>query len=121
MQILSIYDTAFRKYGKVIKNIDFSGLVKEMEKTPVPEGVVYEPSVEALEGTSAMEACRTIYFGEMPVQIGYCNGHNSLLNAVEYHRKANPFYPAIGQIPQCGCGKKSQNGTGGADGICADG
>ena len=88
MQIFSIYDNVFRKYGKVIKNIDFSGLVKELEKTPVPEGVVYEPSVEALEGTSAMEACRTIYFGEMPVQIGYCNGHNSLLNAVEYHRSS---------------------------------
>lgn len=88
MQILSIYDKAFRKYGKVIKNIDFSGLIKELEKTPVPEGVVYEPSVEALENTSAMEACSTVYFGEMPVQIGYCNGHNSLLNAVEYHRSS---------------------------------
>lgn len=88
MQILSVYDKAFQKYGKVIKNIDFSGLVKELEKTPVPEGVVYEPSVEALESTSAMEACRTVYFGEMPVQIGYCNGHNSLLNAVEYHRSS---------------------------------
>ncbi|MBR2038547.1 MAG: DUF4867 family protein [Lachnospiraceae bacterium] len=88
MQILSIYDTAFRKYGKVIKNIDFSGLVKELEKTPVPEGVVYEPSVEVLESTSAMEACSTVFFGEMPVQIGYCNGHNSLLNAVEYHRSS---------------------------------
>lgn len=88
MQILSVYDKDFRKYGKVIKNIDFSELVKELEKTPVPEGVVYEPSVEALESTSAMEACKTVYFGEMPVQIGYCNGHNSLLNAVEYHRSS---------------------------------
>ena len=24
----------------------------------------------------------------MPVQIGYCNGHNSKLNAVEYHRSS---------------------------------
>ena len=22
----------------------------------------------------------------MPIQIGYCNGHNSMLNALEYHR-----------------------------------
>ena len=88
MQILSVYDTAFRKYGKVIKNIDFSGLVKELEKTPVPEGVVYEPSVEALESTSAMEACSAVFYGEMPIQIGFCNGHNSLLNAVEYHRSS---------------------------------
>ena len=88
MQILSVYDTAFQKYGKVIKHIDFSGLVKELEKTPVPEGVVYEPSVEALESTSAMEACSAVFYGEMPIQIGFCNGHNSLLNAVEYHRSS---------------------------------
>ena len=88
MQILSVYDRAFHKQGKVIKNIDFSELVKELEKTPVPEGVVYDPSVEALENTSAMDACRNVYFGEMPIQIGYCNGHNSLLNAVEYHRNS---------------------------------
>ncbi len=25
-------------------------------------------------------------YGEMPIQIGYCNGHNTLLNALEYHR-----------------------------------
>ena len=25
-------------------------------------------------------------YGEMPIQIGYCNGHNKLLNALEYHR-----------------------------------
>lgn len=88
MQILSVYDNAFQKYGKVIKHIDFSGLVKELEKTPVLEGVVYEPSVEALESTSAMEACSAVFYGEMPIQIGYCNGHNSLLNAVEYHRSS---------------------------------
>ena len=29
-----------------------------------------------------------ITYGEMPVQIGYCNGHNSKLNAVEYHRSS---------------------------------
>lgn len=88
MHILSVYDKAFQKYGKVIQNIDFTGLVKELENTPVPENVVYEPSVEILESTTAMEACKNIYFGEMPIQIGYCNGHNSLLNAVEYHKSS---------------------------------
>ena len=27
-------------------------------------------------------------FGELPIQIGYCNGNNYLLNAVEYHRSS---------------------------------
>ena len=29
-----------------------------------------------------------IFYGELPIQIGYCNGHNELLNAVEYHRSS---------------------------------
>ena len=27
-------------------------------------------------------------YGELPIQIGYCNGHNTKLNAVEYHRNS---------------------------------
>lgn len=27
-----------------------------------------------------------ITYGEMPIQIGYCNGRNSQLNALEYHK-----------------------------------
>lgn len=88
MKILSIHDAAFQKYGKVVTNVDFSELVEALANTPVTEGVVYEPSVASLENTSVMEACTTVCYGEMPIQIGFCNGHNSLLNAVEYHRSS---------------------------------
>ncbi|MCX4270879.1 MAG: DUF4867 family protein [Acetatifactor sp.] len=88
MKILSVTDPAFRKYGRLIDNVDLTELVEVLGKQPVPEGVVYEPSVEALEATSAMEALTRVTFGEMPIQIGYCNGHNELLNAVEYHRNS---------------------------------
>lgn len=86
MKILPITDPAFRKYGRQITNVDLTELVEVLRGQPVPEGVVYEPSVEALEATPAMEALTTATFGELPIQIGYCNGHNELLNAVEYHR-----------------------------------
>ena len=88
MKILSIYDEAFHKYGKAVRNVDFSRLMEALKETPVPDAVVYEPSVESLEKTSAMEALSTVFYGEMPIQIGYCNGHNSMLNAVEYHRSS---------------------------------
>lgn len=55
MEIISVADKRFKKYGKVIKNIDFSSLVEEMKKTEVPEGVVYEPSVEQLESLGAAQ------------------------------------------------------------------
>ena len=39
MKILSVKDPAFRKYGRVITNVNFTELVEEMKKTPIPEGV----------------------------------------------------------------------------------
>ena len=33
-----------------------------------------------------MEELSRVAYGEMPIQIGYCNGHNTKLNALEYHR-----------------------------------
>lgn len=88
MVIQNVTDAAFRKYGRVISEIDFSELVAKLAETPLPEGVVYEPSVEILEALPVMEKMQTAYYGELPIQIGYCNGHNHLLNAVEYHRSS---------------------------------
>lgn len=88
MQILSLHSRAFRKYGKVIHNIDFSALLEKMEDTPIPNDVVYEPSVPELENLSVMHELSNIIYGEMPIQIGYCNGHNKFLNALEYHRNS---------------------------------
>lgn len=89
MEIKKITDPAFRKYGRVIDNVDFSELLKALEgNTPAPEGVVYEPSVAALEATSAFAQLQAKTYGELPIQIGFCNGKNHLLNAFEYHRSS---------------------------------
>lgn len=86
MKILSVTDPAFAKYGRVVTNVDFTALVEELKKTPIPEGVVYEPAVAELEATPVFEELSRVTYGEMPIQIGYCNGHNVMLNALEYHR-----------------------------------
>lgn len=86
MKILSVKDPAFRKYGRVIENVDLSGLVEALKKTPLPEAVEYQPSVAELEALPVMAELSKVSYGEMPIQIGYCNGHNSKLNALEYHR-----------------------------------
>ena len=88
MEILSVNSPEFRKYGRVINNVDMTELVKAMKETPVPEGVVYEPGIEALEALSVYKVISDVCYGEMPIQIGYCNGHNSKLNALEYHRSS---------------------------------
>ena len=86
MEIKKVTDAAFKKYGRIVDNVDFSSLVEKMAETPLPEGVAYEPSVQILEDLPVMQDISVTAYGEMPVQIGYCNGHNTLLNALEYHR-----------------------------------
>ena len=86
MEIKKVTDAAFKKYGRIVDNVDFSALVEKMAETPLPEGVAYEPSVAILEALPVIEEISAVVYGEMPVEIGYCNGHNTLLNAVEYHR-----------------------------------
>lgn len=88
MKIQKVTDPAFRKYGQVLEGYDFTGLIKEMKHTPVPEDVIYVPSVEELEALDIMKDLQNKGYGGMPIQIGYCNGHNKKLNAVEYHRNS---------------------------------
>ena len=88
MKIQKVTDPAFRKYGQVLEGYDFTGLIKEMKHTPVPEDVIYVPSVEELEALDIMKDLQNKGYGGLPVQIGYCTGHNKKLNAVEYHRNS---------------------------------
>lgn len=88
MKIQQVTDPAFRKYGKVVTEVSFEGILKEMEKTPLPNDVVYVPSVKEMEVLpEAEEVCKKC-FGGLPIQIGYCNGNNKKLNALEYHRSS---------------------------------
>lgn len=89
MNIYKVTDERFKAYGKVVEDIDFSELVRVLkEEMPIPEDVAYVPGLEALESLPVMEELTRKVYGEMPIQIGYCNGHNFLLNALEYHRSS---------------------------------
>lgn len=88
MNIQKVTDASFRKYGKVVEGYDFSELLKAMKHTPVPEDVVYVAGVEEFEALPVAKELQNKGFGGLPIQIGYCNGHNKKLNAVEYHRSS---------------------------------
>ena len=88
MQIKDISDKAFSAYGKVITGFDVTGILKEMEHTPLPDDVIYVPSVPELEALPEALVIQNNVYGELPIQIGFCNGHNTKLNAVEYHRNS---------------------------------
>ena len=87
MKIQNITDVSFIPYGRVVSGFDFSGLLKEMEHTVKPlDEVIYVPSDEKLESLDAAAYLQDTVYGGLPVQIGYCNGNNYMLNALEYHR-----------------------------------
>lgn len=87
--IQKVTDASFKKYGRILtEDFDVAELIDKMQEMPCPEDVVYEPSVAALEALPIMETFTYSLYGGLPIQIGYCNGHNHLLNAVEYHRSS---------------------------------
>lgn len=88
MEIKKITDAAFHKYGRIVEGIDFGPLVEALRKTPDYEGVAYEASVPELEAVSTAADLQKKTYGELPIQIGYCNGMNYKLNAVEYHKSS---------------------------------
>ena len=56
-------------------------ILKAMEHAPLPlDEVIYEPSIA--------DEMKERAYGGLEIQIGYCNGNNKKLNAVEYHRSS---------------------------------
>lgn len=87
IKIYEPVEPEFLQYGRVI-GYDFADLIGYMsEKTSIPpEGNIYIPSDEGMEKFSIKEKIEKEVYGEMPIQIGYCNGQNQSLNGLEYHK-----------------------------------
>ncbi len=87
MKIQSVFDPSFSAYGQVLTSYDTQSLVNALQSaTPIPDGVDYVPSEAALECLPVMDDLRNRVYGGMPIQLGWCNGHNTKLNCLEYHR-----------------------------------
>ncbi len=89
MKIYSVNDPEFREYGKVVEGYDVAPILEALEKeTPCPEGTAYVPEEAAIQTLPAAEAIAPSLFGGLPVEFGWCNGHNTKLNCLEYHRNS---------------------------------
>ena len=87
MKILPVSDPSFRKYGQVLTGYDVSALLATLDQvTPLPDAVEYVPEQAELMALPIEKELRDNAFGGMPIQIGWCNGHNTKLNCLEYHR-----------------------------------
>jgi len=100
MEIKSLCNEAFVKYGFKVTGFDFTELLDVLVKTtdkPL-SSVIYTPGDEKLEGTDVAASIRDNLFGGIPVQIGYCNGSNNALNCLEYHRGSEVVISVEGTI-----------------------
>lgn len=88
MKIYSVHDKEFAEYGKLLTGFDCAELIEAMGGTPAPDEVIYVPSDEKLEQLPVFQALTESGFGGIPIQLGYCNGKNNALNALEYHRSS---------------------------------
>ena len=89
MKIYQVTDPEFAEYGKVVTGYDIQPIVDaRKEHTPLPEGTDYVAEEPALQNLDASKAIAPSLFGGLPVQFGWCNGHNTKLNCVEYHRSS---------------------------------
>lgn len=87
MKIYSIHDPEFAPYGKALEGYDTAPLLAALEKaTPLPQEVEYVPSQPELEALPIARLLAANAYGGMPIQMGWCNGHNTKLNCLEYHR-----------------------------------
>ncbi len=88
LEILSISDPAFARYGRVIVELDASREAQYLrEHAQIGAGVVYVPGVPGLEVAGDLKPCLELqHYGDMPVQLGWCYGHNLQLDGLEYHK-----------------------------------
>lgn len=88
IDIYSVRDEEFKRYGRVL-DVDTSEIVNECEKIQMPdEGTEYILSVDALEKLECSEKIHELTAGGCEAQIGICMGHNSLMNALEFHKSS---------------------------------
>ena len=86
MKIVPVTDATFAPYGRIVEGYPVEPMLKALAEMPLPEGVEYVGKVEALHAVENADYLGELMFGGMPFQLGYCNGHNTKLNCLEYHR-----------------------------------
>lgn len=88
MKIYSVHDAEFKAYGQIVTGLDdaVNEIIEALKSTPLPENVGYVPTDPVLQELPAAVEISEHCFGGMPTQLGWCNGHNTKLNCLEYHR-----------------------------------
>lgn len=88
MKIYSVLDPEFKRYGQIVEGLEETKaeILEALARTPLPDATGYVPTDPELQELPAAVAVSEHCYGGMPTQLGWCNGHNTKLNCLEYHR-----------------------------------
>lgn len=88
MKIYSVYDPKFKSYRQIVDGLadTIQEILPVLQAAPQGAGVEYVPEYEPLQKLPATVEISKHCYGGMPVELGWCNGHNTKLNCLEYHR-----------------------------------
>ena len=88
LQILDITSDSFKNYGNILDSKDFKDYFDYLEgQTSIPEkDNVYVAHENQILDTLNKNHILNHIFGYVDIQTGYVNGHNTKLNALEYHK-----------------------------------
>lgn len=96
VKIYHVNDPAFHAYGRVLADYDVRELLEALDAhTPCPEDrTEYVPEEPALQGLPTSKRLARSLFGGAAAQFGWCNGRNTRLNCLEYHRSSEFNLPS---------------------------
>ncbi|MEA3322427.1 MAG: DUF4867 family protein [Bacillota bacterium] len=120
LSIFNIDDKEFLPFGRIVEEYDFTSYLNYMNETDIPkEGNVYMASIPEMEQRAPSGLIKEYFYGGMDIQVGYCNGVNSTLNGLEYHKSSEinvagtDMVLLLGQVQDIvGNSFKSKNVTG---------
>lgn len=107
-KIYSVDDPEFAPYGKMHDHVNVSGMLQMLLDMPMPPlGTdLYIPHEESLLRHPQAALFTEEMYAQTACQIGYYNGYNSKLNALEYHKcseivaQAHDVVLILGKIEQ---------------------
>ena len=86
LKINSCTSEEFKKYGYVLDE-SLDDVVEYLDKyAPIPdEKTIYVRDDDRTHSLPSFTSIKEKIYGQGDMQLGYCNGHNSYLNCLEYH------------------------------------
>lgn len=87
-KIYSVDSPEFAPYGKMHDHVTVTGMLQMLCEMPMPaQGTdLYIPCEERLMNHPEAKQFTEELYAQTPCEIGYYNGYNSKLNALEYHK-----------------------------------